>query len=298
MTDILWTMLGPDVSRLLSMPDLTGLVFDDTRKLWAKVTGKEPFDTGCTLSQEHAYAAICIIATRVRKTITARNPTLSATIPGTKLRIEASIPPETEGPTFTIRKPGASVFPYEAFDPDGKFATAIRGAVIRKLNILVAGPQDSGKTSFISMILAMPEFVRDRVVVIEDEEEIRITSPARVRLLTSPERSLSDLVKSSLRRGGDRLVLGEVRDGRAVQSLIRALSTGMPGSLCSVHADSASDALNALGDMLRDSRLPVPHDRIARAFGMVVFLSGKTRQLTEVVYVDGWKDGTYDVRAA
>lgn len=297
MTDILWTMLGPDVSRLLAMPDLTGLRLNADGKLWAKVTGKGRFDTGHTLSQEHAYAAICIIATRVRKTITARTPNLSAIIPGTLLRIEASIPPVTAAPTFTIRKPGASVFPYEAFDPDGRFANAIREAVIRKLNILVAGSQDSGKTSFVSTLLSMPEVARDCCAIIEDEEEIKVSSADHVRLLVGGNMTLKDLVKGSLRRGGERIVLGEVRDGGAAMALIRALSTGAPGSFCTVHADSAADGLNSLGDMLRQDDQPIPHDRIARAFGMVVYLSPE-RRVTEVVYVDGWKDGAYDVRAA
>ena len=230
LTEALHTALGGDVMRLLALPDLTDLFLNDDGRLWTNRTGIGRKDTGHVMSFEMAYSALCLIAGGCGKVITKETPTLSAIIPGSGERIEGSIPPKSSRATFSIRKPPGSVFPLEAFDPDGRFIPTIKEVVGARKNILLAGGTGSGKTSLLSSVLALPAVVNSRCIIIEDEREIMTSAPDHKRFLVSKNEPLRALVKSALRSNPERIVLGEVRDGQAANEMLTALATGHPGS--------------------------------------------------------------------
>ncbi|QNT71460.1 ATPase, T2SS/T4P/T4SS family [Defluviicoccus vanus] len=303
--------LGADVARLLDEPAVTDLLLNADGRLWVDRTGRGREDTGCTMTAADADAALRLIAHHCGVPLTRTAPVLSATLPRTGERIAATIAPITTRPTFAIRKPPAATFELTAFAPkaaatgtsanrcrhaaeSGMFE-ALRAAVEAHRNILIAGSTGSGKTSLLSALLALPSVQRDRCLVLEDTQEIRIEAPDHVRMLTSADVGMRGLVQLSLRYRPDRIVLGEVRSGDAAMELIHAMNTGHSGSFCTVHANSAPDALGRVEDLCAEVCPQPPCRSIATAIGCIVFVQRTAggREITEVVLVDGWQNGKY-----
>jgi type IV secretion system protein VirB11 len=311
--------LGPDVARFLDEDGVTDLMLNADGQLWLDRAGRGREDTGRVLAAADAEAALRLIAHDCGVPLTRTAPVLSATLPRSGERIAATIPPITARPTFAIRKPPAVTFELAAFKPKGDSLTleadaegqqsvapapeglvlrALRQAVAERRNILIAGSTGSGKTSCLSALLQFPSVQADRCLVLEDTREIAIPAPDHVRMLTAPEVTMRALVQLSLRYRPDRIILGEVRSGDAAIELIHAMNTGHSGSFCTVHANSARDALGRLEDLCAEVCPQPPCRSIATAIGCIAFLrrTSAGREINEVLVVDGWRDGGYVVR--
>jgi type IV secretion system protein VirB11 len=311
--------LGPDVARFLDEDGVTDLMLNADGRLWLDRAGRGREDTGRMLAAADAEAALRLIAHDCGVPLTRAAPVLSATLPRTGERIAATIPPITGRPTFAIRKPSAAAFELAAFEPkdgapfqaagegrggedpssgnDSSELRALRQAVAERRNILIAGSTGSGKTSCLSALLRIPSVRRDRCLVLEDTQEIRIEAPDHVRMLSSDEVTMRRLVQLSLRYRPDRIILGEVRSGDAAIELIHAMNTGHSGSFCTVHANSARDALGRLEDLCAEVCPQPPYRSIATAIGCIAFLrrTSAGREISEVLFVEGWNGG-YVVR--
>jgi type IV secretion system protein VirB11 len=309
--------LGPDVARFLDEDGVTDLMLNADGRLWLDRAGQSREDTGRVLAAADAEAALRLIAHDCGVPLTRTAPVLSATLPRTGERIAATIPPVTARPTFAIRKPPAVTFELAAFSPNSGEATqgaeegsdrpspgdgslvlrALRAAVAERRNILIAGSTGSGKTSCLSALLQIPSVRRDRCLVLEDTREIAVPAPDHVRMLTSGEVTMRTLVQLSLRYRPDRIILGEARSGDAAIELIHAMNTGHSGSFCTVHANSARDALGRIEDLCAEVCPQPPCRSIATAIGCIAFLrrTATGREISEVLFVDGW-DGGYVVR--
>lgn len=305
--ECLWWALGPDVKAILARPGVTDVMLNDDEhgSVWVEEAGRGRYDSSVRIPNDRAYIALCLIASSAGRVLTEETPCLSATLPGTGERIEASIPRQSRRCAFSIRKPSDDVFQLEDFDDTGVFVAAIKDdAVSRRLNIMIVGGTGSGKTSLLSSILTLPEFINSRIVVIEDETELKVSALDCVRLVATGEndedrrKDMRRLVKSALRRRPDKIILGETRDADTTNDLLRALSTGHPGSAFTFHDDSAVGALDGLADLLGGDG-DAARRRVARSVGVSIFLAkdgdGK-RRITEMVYVDGWKDGEFITR--
>ncbi len=167
-------------------------------------------------------------------------------------RIHLVAPPLSKNTLLTIRR--LKTIPWTLDDlkssdwADDEQLHFLRNLILTKKNILVIGPTGSGKTSCISALLRVIP-ITERVVIIEDTEELVVPNELSVKLLTRVDLNghlktftQEDLIKQSLRMRPHRLVIGEVR-GRESKDLLLALSTGHPGSLCSLHADDPHQAL-------------------------------------------------------
>ena len=303
--------LGPDVARFLDEDGVTDLMLNADGRLWLDHAGQGREDTGRVLAAADAEAALRLIAHDCGVPLTRTAPVLSATLPRTGERIAATIPPVTARPTFAIRKPPAVTFELEAFAPKGGTAPeaeegrddpspahgslrALLQAVTERRNILIAGSTGSGKTSCLSALLQIPSVQRDRCLVLEDTREIAVPAADHVRMLTSPEVPMRALVQLL---PPDRIILGEVRSGDAAIELIHAMNTGHSGSFCTVHANSAHDALGRLEDLCAEVCPQPPCRSIATAIGCIAFRrrTSTGREISEVLFVDGW-DGGYVVR--
>ena len=153
------------------------------------------------------------------------------------------LPPVAAGPTFALRKRAAGVIPLEQYVADGILtawqAEYLRGAVRSRQNILVAGGTSTGKTTLANALIAEVASTGDRVLVLEDTVELQCPSLDHVALRTRPGVvSMADLVRTTLRLRPDRVVVGEVRGGEALD-LVKAWGTGHPGGIATLHAGSA-----------------------------------------------------------
>ena len=135
------------------------------------------------------------------------------------------------------------------------------------------------------------------MVIIEDTAELQCSALDKVSMLTrrkDPLVTLGDLVRDTLRLRPDRIIVGEVRDGCALD-LLKAWNTGHPGGLTTLHANSASEALSRLEELIGEVTSLIPHAAIARAINMVIFIrrTPSGRKVETVSRVLGWRDGRY-----
>lgn len=214
-------------------------------------------------------------------------------------RVNVVIPPlAIDGPTLSIRRFGARrPGPCELLELgtlDEAQLESLRRAVAGRRSVLVSGGTGSGKTTLLN---ALSGFIGagERVVTIEDAAELRLRQPHVVRLESRPpsvegrgEVTIRDLLRNALRMRPDRIVIGEVRGGEALD-LLTALNTGHDGALSTVHANSPADALSRLETLALMAGLGLPHDAIAaqvrRGIDLVVQLERRADGARRVVEI-------------
>jgi pilus assembly protein CpaF len=202
-------------------------------------------------------------------------------------RLHAVIPPlAVDGPCVTIRRFGARSVGLHEFGLEGAAATFLRWAVAAGWNLLVAGATSAGKTTLLNA-LSQAIAHDERIVTIEETAELRLAQPHVVRLEARPPNAegaggvtVRALVRAALRMRPDRLVVGEVRSGEALD-MLQALNTGHDGSMSTIHANGPADALARLETLvlLADSGLPLGAVRaqVASSVDAVVFVARGSR---------------------
>jgi type IV secretion system protein TrbB len=252
-----------------------------------------------TLDAEARERIIRLVASSIGETCDRSSPIVSAELPGTGERFEGLLPPVSEAPCFAIRKAAHTPFTLQDYVNQGALAPAIAMALRQHLeqrsNILIAGGTSSGKTTFTNALLAEPALADDRVVILEDTRELRCAARNTVSLRTHRGgASLSDLVRSTMRLRPDRIVVGEVRGGEALD-LLKAWNTGHPGGITTLHANSARAALTRLEQLALEATTMAPHDLIAEAIDVVLFMECKNgvRRVEEALLVRGHDNGGY-----
>lgn len=297
--------LGETILAALHAPDTVEIYRNPSGQVWHECHG-----VGrrllCELSDAQADQVVRLAASTMDDAVHRERPCVSATLFDGRVRFQGSLPPVVSAPTFVMRVAAAAVIPLERYMEQGvlfpAWAEALRDAVMQKQNILVAGGTGSGKTTLLNALTAL--VTDDRVISIEDTRELRIAAADHVGLLTKPTEpkvTMADLVRLTLRMRPDRILVGEVRGGEALD-LVKAWNTGHPGGLGTIHANSAVDALQRLEDLIGEVAQNVPRRAIASAIDLIAFIrrdasSPAGRRVTELVQVVGLRpDGSYDVR--
>lgn len=293
--------LGPAVADALARGDVVEAMINADGALWLDVVGRGLVATDVVLSAADREAAIRLIAHEAGEVVGEANPSLAAVLPGSLARVQAVLPPLSAAPLIAIRKRPSRRFSLDDYVADGiavcAQAETLRRAVEDRRNIIVAGGTGSGKTTLLNALLAEPCFCDARVVILEDTAELQCSSVNAVQLLTrraAPAVTMRDLVQMTLRLRPDRIVVGEVRDGAALE-VLKAWNTGHPGGLLSLHANSAADALTRLEDLCVEAVGAASARMIASAVDMIVFIarSASGRRITEIVNVEGHEGGLY-----
>ncbi|MDB5072951.1 MAG: type secretion system protein [Candidatus Eremiobacteraeota bacterium] len=234
------------------------------------------------------------------------SPMVDARLPDGS-RVNAIIAPlAIDGPTLTIRRFGTKRFGIEELLAVGAITAPVldflRAAVEARLNVVVSGGTGSGKTTLLN---ALSSFIpkRDRIVTIEDAAELKLVQPHVVRLESRPPNlegkgaiGIRELVRNSLRMRPDRIVVGECRGGEALD-MLQAMNTGHDGSLTTVHANSARDALARIETMVLMAGFDLPvraiREQVAGAVDIVVQVarlrdgSRRVTGVSEIVGMEG-----------
>lgn len=192
-----------------------------------------------------------ILATLDNQQLTERNPNISTKLilsNGQKVRIEGVIPPVVANPSINIRKQSNFVKSLEKYKED-EFLNEETYNILRNLienhkNILIVGGTDTGKTTFLNALLKIIEEKNERTIIIEDTEELQMYSTNVNRIQTikdifSPQQAL----KYCMRASPERIIFGEIRDGKAGYELISGLNSGHPGGISTIHADDGLGGL-------------------------------------------------------
>lgn len=288
-------------------PVRAALEADDTIEILANADGSvwiERAGIGRVQSPERLGPAereriIRLVASAAGEPCDRNSPIVSAELPGTGERFEGLLPPVTQAPCFAIRKPAATPFSLDDYLYSGALSPALlmalRQALADRLNIVIAGGTSSGKTTFVNALLAEPAVLNDRVVILEDTRELRCAAPDVSQLRTHRSGiTLRDLVRSTMRLRPDRIVVGEVGGGEALD-LLKAWNTGHPGGLTTLHANSARGALTRLEQLAEEATTALPFQLIGEAIDVVVFMSRNSgeRRIEEALRVHGFEEEGY-----
>lgn len=300
---MLRTAMGAEIASALADPLVIEVMVNPDGALRLDRLGEGRIDTGVRLGASEVERIIRLVASHIRLEVHGGNPIVSAELPESGERFEGLLPPVSNAPCFSIRKPAAKIYTLEDYVSDRILLPAqaelIKHAVRDRKNILVAGGTSSGKTTFANALLAEMATRDERVILIEDTRELQCAAPDCVSLRTKPGVvNLAALVRSTLRLRPDRIIVGEVRGAEALD-MLKAWNTGHPGGIATVHANSARAALYRLEQLIQESVVTVPRRLIAEAIDLVVFIHGRglsrrIETIAELTGLDG--DGDYAVK--
>jgi pilus assembly protein CpaF len=294
--------LGP-LEPFVRDPEVTEIMVNNWDTIYVERAGKLYWTGTKFHDDQQLRRTIDKIVGKVGRRVDESSPYVDARLPDGS-RVNAVIPPlAIDGPALTIRKFAAD--PYQADDliefgtmtsPVAKFLEAcVRG----RINILVAGGTGAGKTTTLNVVSS---FIPDdeRILTIEDAAELKLQQPHVVRLESRPPNiegkgqvTIRDLVRNSLRMRPDRIVVGEVRGGEALD-MLQAMNTGHDGSISTIHCNSPRDALSRLETITMMAGMELSNkairEQIASALQLIVYqqrLKDGTRRFTHVTEVAG-----------
>ncbi|MFF7728214.1 CpaF family protein [Streptomyces sp. NPDC008001] len=252
-------------------------------------------------SDEQLLQTIERIVSTVNRRVDESNPMVDARLPSGE-RVNVIIPPlALSGATLTIRRFPRAYTLQEMIglgSLDGNMLVLLNALVRAKFNVIVSGATGSGKTTLLNALSGLiPE--NERIITIEDSAELRLQQEHVITLESRPPNvegkgqiTIRDLVRNSLRMRPDRIIIGEVRGGETLD-MLQAMSTGHDGSLATVHANNAEDALMRLQTLASMSEVEIPFpalkDQINSAVDVIVQLSRNadgTRKISEIAVLD------------
>ena len=298
---MLRTAMGPLIAAALEDPDVVEVMLNPDGALWLDRLSSGRAATGESLSAADGERIIRLVAAHVGTEVHRGQPLLTAELPETGERFEGILPPAAPGPAFALRKRAVGVIGLADYVSDGILsepqAAFLRRAVRERQNILIAGGTSTGKTTLANALLAEIADTGDRVLVLEDTVELQCAARDHVPLRTSAGVvSMTELVRATMRLRPDRVIVGEVRGGEALD-LIKVWGTGHPGGIATLHASSAHGALLRLEQLILEVALTPPRALIAEAVNVIVFIAGRgrARHVQTVARVSGFDGHGYQL---
>ena len=299
--------LGP-LETLMKDPEISDILVNSHDRIFVERFGKLEKTDVRFRDDAHLMQIIERIVTRVGRRVDESSPMVDARLADGS-RVNAIIPPlALDGPILSIRRFGLDrltindLIQFNSVPP--QIAEVAAACVKSRLNIIVSGGTGAGKTTLLNCLSNyIPE--TERIVTIEDSAELKLQQEHVVRLETRPANiegqgavTQRDLVRNALRMRPDRIVIGEVRGGEALD-MMQAMNTGHDGSISTVHANSARDAISRLETMMLMAGINLPEralrEQIASAVDVIVQLtrmSDGSRKLLEFSEITGMEGTT------
>ncbi len=296
--------------------------------VWVDRAGQGMFRTDATLRPHQAETMLKTVAAVGRRELGPAQPSLQAElapwndrIKG-RLRVQGLLPPVVSAPIFALRKPAALVFPLDHFaetavlpatspalhpadsgsawarrwkattPPSSSLLDRLRRAVAQRANILVSGGTGTGNTTFANALLRELSGVAERIFLVEDTRELQCTAPNLVSVrIASGIYTWQNAIADAMRLRPDRIVVGEVRDGAALE-LLKAWNTGHPGGVATVHANDAPGALERICQLVEEVLPAAPRRFVAETINVVVHIERDARhpagrRIAAVALVEG-----------
>jgi pilus assembly protein CpaF len=293
---------GP-IDPLLNDPDITEVMANGPYDVYFEKAGKLHKSDVRFVDETHLRRIIDKIVGQIGRRVDEATPMVDARLPDGS-RVNAIIAPlAIGGPFLTIRK--FAVDPYQEADLINfgtitqRVADFLRACVRGRLNVLISGGTGSGKTTTLNVVSSyIPN--DERIVTVEDAAELQLHQEHVLTLESRPSNlegkgqvTIRDLVRNTLRMRPDRIVVGEVRGGEALD-MLQAMNTGHDGSLTTVHSNSPRDTLSRIETMVLMAGFDLPvraiREQIASAVDLIIHVSrlkDGTRRVTHVTEVEG-----------
>ena len=278
---------------LIEMEGVSELSINRPKEVWVEKRGEMFFHKIEALDYKHLFGLAKLVAQYTDQIITEERPLLSATLPN-GFRIQVVFPPVTEKGTIamSIRKPNVIQWTLDDYEKmgafqktsfaikdqpenemlikllqEGKTKEFLMQSILYKKNIIISGGTSTGKTTFTNALLrVIPK--QERLITAEDAREIVLDShPNKLHMVASKggqgraNITTQDLIEACLRLRPDRIIVGEIR-GKEAFSFLRAINTGHPGSISTLHADTPSMAIEQMKMMVKQAGLGMPPDEI------------------------------------
>jgi pilus assembly protein CpaF len=299
--------LGP-LETLMKDPEISDILVNNHSHIYVERYGKLEKTDVRFRDDAHLMQIIERIVTRVGRRVDESSPMVDARLADGS-RVNAIIPPlALDGPILSIRRFGAERLTINDLiqfnSVPAQIAEVAAACVKSRLNMLVSGGTGAGKTTLLNCLSNyIPE--NERIVTIEDSAELKLQQEHVVRLETRPANiegqgsvTQRELVRNALRMRPDRIVVGEVRGGEALD-MMQAMNTGHDGSISTIHANTARDALSRLETMMLMAGIHLPEralrEQVASALDVIVQLSrlsDGSRKLIEFTEVTGMEGST------
>ena len=293
---------GP-IDGLLNDPEITEVMVNGPQRVYVERNGKIELSGATFLDEGHLRRIIEKIVAQVGRRVDEATPMVDARLPDGS-RVNAIISPlAIGGPFLTIRKFSKDPYTVEDLIQFGSFsrpvANFLEACVKGRLNIIVSGGTGTGKTTALNVLSSfIPS--DERVVTVEDAKELQLHQDHVLPLESRPpniegkgEVRIRDLVRNSLRMRPDRIVVGEVRGGEALD-MLQAMNTGHDGSLTTVHANAPRDTISRIETMVLMAGMDLPvraiREQMASAIDVIVQLQrlrDGSRRVTHVTEVQG-----------
>ena len=299
--------LGP-LEPLLGDPTISDILVNSYSNIYIERRGKLEKTAISFKDDEHLRRVIERIVSTVGRRIDEAQPMVDARLPDGS-RVNAIIPPlAIDGPVLSIRRFGTDPLKMQQLIQNGaltrEIAILFEMCVRARLNIIISGGTGAGKTTLLNALSAFIP-ADERIVTIEDSAELQMQQPHVVRLETRPpniegkgEVTQRDLVRNALRMRPDRIVVGEVRGGEAID-MLQAMNTGHDGSLTTIHANSTRDALARLETMIQMTGMRLSdramRQQITSAVNLVIQvarLTDGTRRIVSISEITGMEGET------
>ena len=296
---------GP-LEPLLKDETVTEIMVNGPKKVYVEISGKVHLTDLKFRDDAHVMNVIDRIVSQIGRRVDEASPMVDARLKDGS-RVNVVIPPVSlVGPCITIRKFSKIPFSPEKLitfgSINGKMLAFLEACVKGKINIVVSGGTGSGKTTLLNVLSSfIPE--QERIVTIEDAAEIQLAQEHVVTLECRPANiegkgriSVRDLVRNSLRMRPDRIIVGEVRSGEALD-MLQAMNTGHDGSLTTIHANTPRDSLARIETMVLMAGMELPvraiREQVASAIEIVIQQSRlpdgsrKVTSISEIVGMEG-----------
>jgi pilus assembly protein CpaF len=298
---------GP-ITPLINDPTVTEIMVNSPQDVFVERKGKITRTEVSFRDDTHIMHTIDKIISPLGRRVDESSPMVDARLPDGS-RVNVIIPPlSIKGPTITIRKFAVEPYTLEDLITMGTLtadiAKLIKACVRGRINIIVAGGTGSGKTTLLNVI---SNFIpnNERIVTIEDAAELQLQKDHVVSLESRPPNiegkghvAIRDLVINSLRMRPDRIIVGEVRGGEALD-MLQAMNTGHDGSITTIHANSPRDTLGRLETMVMMSGMDLPsraiREQVSSAINLIVFvarMTDGTRKIMKITEIVGMEADT------
>ena len=289
--------LGPVVLKALSDPDVIEIILNPDGRIWVESHTAGMSQTDASMAPTQAENLIGTVAAALNAVANPQNPIIEGELPLTGSRFEGLLPPIAPSPCFVIRKRASVLYTLDHYVKDNIVtrgqAIALRDAIAKRRNIVIAGGTGSGKTTLVNALIHEMVSLGDqaeRFVIIEDTLELQCAARNALQLHTTDAADMTRLVRATMRLRPDRIIIGEVR-GKEALALLKAWNTGHPGGVTTLHANSASGALLRLLSLVEEAGVPAQPQLIAEAVNLLAFMERTSitgRRLTELVHVEGY----------
>lgn len=303
--------MGPKILAALHDPKTREIQVNQNGSVWWVHHGGWP-EKIATLRPAQAEAIIKTVAGFLNKEAKEDKPLLEGEFPIDGSRFAGQLPPVVPAPVFCIRKKATQIFTLEDYVNNGIMTkeqkAVIQEAVKTHKNILISGGTGSGKTTLVNAVIQemVENEPNERIAILEDTGEIQCAAQNYNQYHTTINVTMTMLIQTSLRMTPDRILVGEVRGGEALD-LLMAWNTGHPGGAATVHANNALESferlevLVALNSAAGNLGVETIKQLIGKAVDVVVFIAKNpadgSRSVTEIISVSDYIDGQYQTNS-